>query len=876
MKPTVNFLKIFVIAICCFLVSDLSAQQWRGGGGNFSRQNMKKGRFYGKVVDDKGKGVGYAAVQLFGMKFDTTTKSRVETLLAGQITEDNGDFSLEEIPIFGEFTLKISILGYKPVEQKVTFGLKGRPGGGKPGGGTPGQGRPGGGFPQVNTDKDLGNIVLATGAQDLEEVVVKGEAANVSLELDKKVFRVDKDATTAGGTAEDALRNIPSLSVDLDGNLTVRNAAPQLFIDGRPTNLTLDQIAADEIDYVEVITNPSAKYDASGGQGGIVNVVLKKDRRIGYNGSFRAGIDSQLGGNGGLNLNVREGKINGFISASLFRRVSIGDTETDRENLFENPRTNIFQNADNEFAGTFTSLRGGFDWFIDNRNTLTISGNTRGGSFDIDNDLLVDTDTLLGTSINSSQYTRVTDSEREFRNYGVSVLFKHLFPKERKEWTADISYNEFNSDNNSNFTTQFIDSGFSSLERQLGNSDSKFVTIQSDFVEPFANGIKLETGVRAAIRNFVSNNTNAVFNDEENAWVDLPNFADKYEFDDYVYAAYVTFSKEYKTWGYQAGLRAESSQYEGTLPEENLDFGNEYPLSLFPSVFVTKKINENDNLQFSYSRRINRPSFFNLIPFTDFSDSLNLRRGNPELLPEFTNSFEATYQNIFDKGDNLLITVYYKEATDLITSFQSTEFNPDLNREVVITSYENSNSSYAYGAEFTVRNTLAKWFTITSNLNLYNSRVDASNVESDLINEQFTWFLKENIQVRLPKSFSLQINGQFQGRRAFNPSSGGRFSWRGTSNTAQGYTKGFWFVDLALRKSIMKRKGSLTLSVNDVFRTRRTGSFSETEFFIQDSWRTRNQQLVRFNFSYRFGEPDVSLFKRKNNNVNNDGADLMN
>ena len=259
------------------------------------------------------------------------------------------------------------------------------------------------------------------------------------------------------------------------------------------------------------------------------------------------------------------------------------------------------------------------------------------------------------------------------------------------------------------------------------------------------------------------------------------------------------------------------------------------------------------------------PSFFNLIPFTDFSDSLNLRRGNPNLLPEFTNSFEVTYQNIFDGGDNLLITAYYKTATDLITTFQEAEFNELLGQEVIISTYQNSNSSLAYGMEFTLRNSVSKAITLTSNLNLYNSRVDASNVESDLINDQFTWFLKENLSIRLPKSFTLQINGEYRSRAAFSPSSGGgrRHGWRRTTNTAQGYTKERWFVDVSVRKSIMKRKGTLTASIRDIFRTRISGSFSESDFFLQDSWRLRNPQVVSLNFSYRFGKMDTSLFKRK-------------
>ncbi len=933
--------RLTLIFAFLMFVTILPAQQWggRGSGGGFNREMMNSGKFYGKVVDENGKGVAYAAVQLFGMQFDTASKQMVERLIAGQITEDNGDFNLEKLPVRGDFTLKVSILGYATTEQKVTFGLPGfRPGGGGPGGGRPGAGnwqrgqRPdnanaqksagteksdekktdkkgkegaekaasaspsqGGGRPSAggggdwrsrmrsamagaNFDKDLGNIVIKPDAQTLDEIVVHGEATNVSLSLDKKIFRVDKDASAEGGTAEDALKNVPSLSVDIDGNLTVRNSSPQLFVDGRPTTLTLDQIGANEIEQVEVITNPSAKYDASGGQGGIVNIVLKKNRKPGYNGSIRVGADRWGGYNGSANINMREGKINAFMNASIFKRLSPSEGETDRQNLFGSPRTNVLQANDGEFDGLFASLRGGVDWFLDNRNTLTLAANYRRGDMKPIQDIRTFTDSLFSGRTSSSEFIRSSDAFRDFENVGASLLFKHLFPKKGKEITADININTFDMVSGGDFNTTFIGSGFTSIERQEGTSTSTFITAQADYVEPIGDRGKIELGARAAIRDYRSTNGNFFQDPETGQETRVVNFADEYEFEDAVYAAYATYSQEFTQWSYQIGLRAESSSYTGYLPETNSTFENDYPLSLFPSIFVTRKINEKDNLQASYTRRVNRPSFFNLIPFTDFSDSLNLRRGNPNLLPEFTNSFEMTYQNIFDKGDNLLITVYYKSATDLITTFLDTEFNEQLGREAVISTYQNSSSSRAYGAEFTLRNSITKNVTLTSNLNLYNSRVDASNVESDLINDQFSWFIKENLSLRLPKSFTVQLNGEYRSRAAFALNSNrGRYRGYGRStNTAQGYSKELWFVDLSVRKDIMKRKGTLTVSIRDIFRSRRSGSFSESEFFIQDTWRLRAPQTVSLNFSYRFGKMDASLFKRKNNKVSTEGMELMN
>jgi outer membrane receptor protein involved in Fe transport len=850
----------------------LIAQQPAPPGGRNGQMNV--GRFYGKVVDEKGKGVGYATVELYGMKFDSVSKAMKKALISGQITEDNGDFSLEKLPVMGEFTLKVSFLGYADAERKVSFGVT------RPSRRADGQGDMS--AMASKFDQDLGNIVLETQSTTLSEVVVKGEAGSLTLALDKKVFRVDKNAVAAGGTAEDALRNVPSLGVDLDGNVTLRNSSPQIFIDGRPSTLTLEQIPADAIESVEVITNPSARYDASGGQAGIVNIVLKKERRIGYNGNIRLGADSRGGINGGADINAREGKFNAFLNANLNSRKGISEGETERNNLFGQVPTDIFQRTDSDNSRLFANLRGGLDWFIDNRNTLTASGSYTRGRFETSDILGIRTDSLYSSGATFSESVRNSSNERGFRNIGAALLYKHNFPKNGKELTADVNYNGSSSESTGDFNTQFITSGLESLERQENSGASNFLTIQTDYVDPISDKIKLELGARAAIRRNTNNSDNFVFDPDINQWVIIPNFADRYKFDDQVYAAYGSFSHQFPKWGYMLGLRAESSQYTGTLETVDSTFNNDYPLSLFPSVFVTRKLNEEDNIQLSYTRRINRPNFFQLMPFTDFSDSLNLQRGNPDLLPEFTNSLELSYQNFFSKSHNILISAYYKQSTDLITRYQFTEYDPGLDQEVVVNSYANSNKSEAYGVEFTLRNNFKDKIELTTNVNVYNSLVDASNVEAGLVNEQFSWFIKENISIKLPAQFTFQISGEYQSRTALSVGGGGgRWGggggghWGGSTNTAQGYTIPVWHVDVAIRKDLFKRKATLTLNVSDVFRSRRTGSYAESLYFIQDSWRIRDPQTARLNFSYRFGKMDTSLFKRKNTNMNSEGMDMM-
>jgi outer membrane receptor protein involved in Fe transport len=864
-----RFLALSFLGAFFLLLSGPLMAQIPQKGGNAAPQNI--GRFYGKVVDETtGKGIGYASVQLIGMRFDSVSRKMEPSLLAGQLTLENGEFSLEKLPVRGEFTLKIDYLGYAKIEKKVSFGIPGGPGGGG--------GRPGSGAAAGAVDKDLGNLKLAATSSLLKEVTIAGDAGQVSLALDKKVYRLDKDNVAAGGTAEDALKNVPTLNVDIDGNLSMRNAAPQIFVDGRPTNLTLDQIPADAIDNVEVISNPSAKYDASGGSAGIVNIVLKKDRRIGYNGSIRTGIDMRGRANFSGDINAREGKLNGFLGFNLNQRRNLSTSSTDRINYAFNgngtPTSIVAQTNAPENNGLFAMGRGGIDWFINNRNTLTLSGNYHGGSFKNLDELLKREDFFLDTLPDYFvSSVRNSNSTRNFRNMGTQLLYKHLFPKEGKELTADINYNRSKSDNEGAFETSFAGSATNTLERQEGDGGNQFFTVQTDFVNPISKSQKIEMGARVAIRDFYSNNANYIF---DSVYVYVPSFTDRYQFDDQIYAAYSTYSQSFAKWGYQVGLRAESSKYTGNLLDRDTSFTNSFPISLFPSAFLTYKLNDADNLQLSYTRRINRPNFFQLIPFTDFSDSLNLSRGNPGLVPEFANSVELSYQNIINRYHNFLTSIYYKHSTDLITRYAYSEFDANLQRIIGVTSYQNANSSIAYGMEFTVKNTFWKILELTSNLNFYNSVLQLTDNENDGNTvEQFTWFVKENLSLKLPKSFTLQFNGSYQSRTSFDTGGGGGRGGPGgggggggygggPSSTAQGYSIPVWYVDASIRKDLWKKKASLTLNIQDIFRSRKTGSHTESDYFTQDSWRRRDPQLVRLNFSYRFGKFDVSLFRRKN------------
>ncbi|MEK6614708.1 MAG: TonB-dependent receptor plug domain-containing protein, partial [Bacteroidota bacterium] len=426
----------FILLIAGWLLVSVSFSQWQGNGGGGNMKEMKTGILYGKVVDSTaGKGVEYASVQLLSNMFDTVTKAiKKNVVIAGQLTKENGDFSLEKINVLLNYNLKIVAMGYETKEIRIAPALM---------------------------DKDLGNIKLKPQATQLKAVEIISTAPVMELKLDKKVFNVGKNMIATGGTAEDVLKQVPSVSVDIDGNISLRNASPQLFVDGKPTTLTIDQIPADAIQSVEVITNPSAKYDASGGQGGILNIVLKKDRRIGYNGNVRAGIDHRGKISSGADINARENKINVFISGIFNQRHSITEGITQRKNLIGNPLTTIFQDNYSVSNGYFSMARGGIDWFMNNRNTFTFSGNYVNGKFLPFDSLRTKTDTIDAN--NSTSYNRISETGRQWATQGGSLQYKHLFPKEGKELTADLNYSKISIKGWGDYTTNYSDAAGNSI-----------------------------------------------------------------------------------------------------------------------------------------------------------------------------------------------------------------------------------------------------------------------------------------------------------------------------------------------------------------------------------------------------------------------------
>ena len=736
---------LFAFAAILFLSPALAQNEREGEQIPSSQTQVKVGgnRLYGKLVTETtGKGIEAASVQLFVG----------DSLIRGMLSKANGDFSFDNLPANTAFTLQISAIGFEPVIQKIEAE-----------GGTEGRG---------DFNKDMGNIPLNAEVKQLGGVVVTSSRPALELGIDRKVFNAAKSYTATGGTAVDLMKNIPSVSVDIDGNVTLRNSQPQIFVDGRPTILTLDQIPAENIDKVELITNPSAKFDAAS-SGGIINIVLKKNKRVGLNGIFTAGIGHPKIANSNLNLNLRQGKLNFFLSGGFNQSGGRARSETYRENKTNGVIDNYFnQESYNDRMRRFFNARFGFDYFIDNRNTITLTQQMGRGRFSYDEE---QSQVYLNSGKTMEYYgERFSDGKTNFRRNGTTLNYKHTFPKAGQELTADVTYNYGGRDEKSFIENNFFSPDGSpysqgSLVRNVGDESNNQVTAQVDYVNPISENAKIEMGIRT-FRNYNRSKYDA-FSILTAVPEKLP-LSNNYEYTEKVHAAYVTYSNKIKTFGYQLGLRSEMSDFDGYLIDSAYKFGYQYPRkikniwdALFPSIFLSKELNDKDQLQANYSRRIRRHRFWQINPFIEINDPTNLRQGNPALRPEFVNSFEVNYSHNYKKG-NFLAVLYFRNNPDDITQYSDTITtaqyeqlqNAAIDPNAILNTYINAGVTNRYGAEFTVQHKEGEHFEITPTMNLQYRTVKARVNDLDLSNEGFNWEAKLMMNYRLVTAKSSFFN----------------------------------------------------------------------------------------------------------------------
>jgi len=675
---------------------------------------MNQGHFYGKIVDENKKGIEGVTLQIKGSKFDPITKKTTEAILGTMLTAANGDFSFINLPVMGNFKLNISSIGYKKLVKELSFGIK-------MGGGQSMQAM------MALVDKDLGNIKLEQDATQLQSVTVTSSAKpQFEMGIDRKIFNVDKNLASTGQTAVEVMKNIPNLNVDIDGNVTLRNATPTLLIDNRPTTLTLDQIPSDIIDRVEIITNPSAKYDASGGNAGILNIVLKKNKKNGYNGGLRTGIDMRGRITGGGDLNLRSNKINFSASGNLRNNKSISTIDNYRDILLTPIPNSISTYTDNIGLSAFSFYRAGFDYLIDNRNTFSLFGNIVKGDFE--NASTQTIDSIFNGVNRDNNIALNNNSIFSFLNKGAQASFKHLFAEAGHDLSADFNYNESTNDNNSLINSTIIN------QRTIGSGYNKNYTSNIDYERLLKNDVKFEAGIR------VNNRSEFNARDQFRNEILVNSISNQLKYNEQVLAAYTNLGGKKDNLSYQLGFRVENREYTVNVlnkqGQDSLESKIKLPISLFPSAFISYKLSDKNDVQLNYSKRINAPNSFQLQPFADYSDPLNISVGNPKLKPQFTHSFEAAYNSVYKKGSNLLVTAYYKYSTDLITNYIYKDINPINNDSAFYSSYINANTSKVFGLEISNKTAITKWWDLNLSFNLFKSEINSTIIGQDVNNNR--------------------------------------------------------------------------------------------------------------------------------------------
>jgi outer membrane receptor protein involved in Fe transport len=725
----------------------------------------------------------------------------------------------------------------------------------------------------------LGNILLVETVNALENVVVTSKRRAFEMKLDKRVFSPETQITAKGGTAVDVLKNIPSVAVDAQGGVELRGGTPQIFIDGRPTILTLDQIAGDDIERVEVITNPSSKYDAAT-SAGIINIILKKNKARGLNGntSFGFGYPDIL--TGYLGINLRQKKVNLFATANYNQSGGRARGEANRTNLKNGLPAGGFQQVSyNDRLRKNGNFRVGLDYFFDTKNTLTLAqsvtygeGNSKGEQeqyfIGIDGE-------MTGTGLRDESYSW------GWQNASTQAFYKRTFSKMGRELTADLTFNTGTNTNASDFTNYFFSPGLSMPETvntviNDGGSNEDETTFQIDYVDPKGENGKLEAGLRYYANDFQSY-FNA-FSMDGGVPNKLP-FSNNIEYKEIISAGYFNYGNKIEKWGlsYQGGLRIEYSEFKGMLVDSAKSFGYRWPdnlgdfmKSMFPSLYLTKDLNEKTQLQLNYSRRIRRPNFWQLNPFVDISDPFNIRQGNLNLMPETTNSFELNYNRSYEKG-NFIVSGYFRNNRADITRFSDTltkeQFetlnNAAISPDAILNTFINADFTNRMGLELNLQHKFSDRFDIMPTLNLQYRHVRAQSGELNLDNRGFNWDAQLNANYRTAskrKAFD-KLAFQLAGR------------YRSPFVIPQGKTISEARVDFAIRRDFLKdNKGSVVFAIDDVFNSRRWGSEIETPNFIQDSFSRWNVRSFRLTFSYRFGAKDFQLNNKRKGGEGSDGG----
>ncbi len=772
----------------------------------------------GQVIDgNTKKGIPFATISILN--------TRDNKIIAGNVADEKGYFKVADLKP-GRVKVVYSFIGYVSITSDTLF------------------------LNPANPEMVLGVIKLYASVKQLAQATVNADRGMLQMAIDKKVFNVEKNVLSTGGSANDVLQTIPSINVDLEGNLSLRGSGNiTVLIDGRPSTLTgtdrnavLEQIPSSAIESVELITNPSANYDPDG-TSGIINIILKKNKQTSLNGSINSSVTYGAGRYSlGYNINYKNKKWNLSTGYSVRANQMNMRSYNTRKN-YNTDTTFTNQDGLNHNQNTTNVLRLSLDHYINSRSTIGITStlsktdkSSNGSSANVNfNESHLQTDALK----------RLNIGVENSLNIDLGLNYRKSFLKPKEELSVDLSYSNNASDALTDYETSNTFNTNLFIQNAITKSSVNLSSFKLDYVNPINEQSKLETGYKL---NFRSNDADyRVADNSQLADTLTPNIlqSNHFIYTEIINAAYANYSRTIGEWGVQGGLRVEHANIITDQVTANIKNTKPY-LSFFPSLYFARKLAADQEIQLNYSRRINRPQVNNLNPFTDFSDPRNLRTGNPNLKPEYVDAYELSYIKYW-KRNTLTSTLYFRQTNDQIQRYRLVD-----TAGISMVTFQNLSFSRNFGFEFIAVTELMKFWTLTTNLNLFRNEIAVSSTNAEL-KAGSNGSVKIMSTAKLPNIVDIQISGNYTSAGV----------------TAQGEFKEMYSFDIGLKKDLFKNKAVLSLSVSDLFDTRYMRFDSYGSNFMQYTQFKRDSQFLICSLIYKFGKTDFQKSKR---NGREDGA----
>lgn len=729
-------------------------------------------------------------------------------IITGGITDEKGKFNVAEIP-FNSYGLEIQFIGYKTFTKSITFN-------------------------RDNNQINLGNLYLEEDTISLEQIEITAERSTIEQKIDRKVINIGKDLATVGASASDIMNNIPSVSLNQDGDISLRgNENVRILVDGKPTNITarelLQQIPSTSIKTIELITNPSAKYNPEG-MSGIINITLKKDTNLGFNGSISSGFTygERARFNNSLNLNYRNGKLNfyGNYGNRFGQSITFGTVTRTIE------KTN--QLTDNINDNTSHLLKFGLDYYINDNNTVSFYTNQNYADNEIDGNRIITFFELPSLNFNQRDVTNTGNINGTY-----NFDYKHTFNKKNHTLELEVDYNQLNSDNQYNFS--FTGNRPTPDYIELTDVLRKNTTINVDYVNPISENTTLEIGAETRLRK------------TDNSYVTgNPSFNNStFSYDSNIHSFYTTLSQFWSKWQYNLGIRLENYSVDAQFFEdgENAFLFKDKLFNMYPSGFLKYEPNEDKkrSYQLSFSRRIDRPSLNQINPIRLLNTPQIIITGNPSLIPQFTTSVEVNYNQKINKG-NFTFGGFYRRISDEINRRGAFDKN---NPNLLIIDYDNFDSNNAYGIEISATYRPINWWNLNGSFDVY-TRKQKGVIENESVSVNNTL-----INAKLNQSFKATKNLTFQLFTLFT----------GKQKVLQYELKENYFVNAGARYNFAAGKGTLSINFNDIFQTQRF-AFEAYRTIIQVGEFRRDSRSVYLGLSYRFGGGKSKSLKRKKRDKN--------